>query len=70
MIGQKKAFRLLPARGPRAPKGRNFLYDDLKSLYHGGDKGWGVLAERGVTIIQTDWPFELREYLVSRGLKT
>ena len=44
-------------------------YDDLKSLYHGGDEGWGVLAERGVTIIQTDWPFELKRYLASRGLK-
>lgn len=41
-------------------------YDDLKSLYHGGDAGWGELIRRGVTIIQTDWPYELKSYLRTR----
>ena len=40
-------------------------YDDLKSLYEGGDQGWGELMKKGVTIIQTDWPFELKCYLDS-----
>lgn len=38
-------------------------FDDLKSLYFGGDKGWGELMKRGVQIIQTDWPYELKMYL-------
>lgn len=37
--------------------------DDLKSLRYGGDKGWGELIRRGVRVIQTDWPFELKNYL-------
>lgn len=41
-------------------------YDDLKSLYHGGDAGWGELIKQGVTIIQTDWPYELKCYLKTR----
>lgn len=41
-------------------------YDDLKSLRHGGDFGWGKLIDQGVTIIQTDWPYELKQYLDSR----
>lgn len=42
-------------------------YDDLKSLRYGGDAGWGQLVDRGVTIIQTDWPHELKEYLREKG---
>lgn len=38
-------------------------YDDLKSLEGGGDRGWGVLVEKGVDIIQTDWPMEAAAYL-------
>lgn len=41
-------------------------YDDLKSLRYGGDCGWGRLIEQGVNIIQTDWPYELRQYLLER----
>lgn len=42
-------------------------YDDLLSLSRGGDAGWGELLKRGVDIIQTDWPYELKLYL-SQGL--
>lgn len=42
-------------------------FDDLKSLYEGGDSGWGELVSQGVGIIQTDWPWEVREYL--KGLQ-
>ena len=30
------------------------------------DKGWGWLADRGFSIIQTDWPLMLRQYLAQR----
>jgi len=42
-------------------------YDDLLSIRHGGDEGWGVLAGKGVDIIQTDWPYEVKRYLASLG---
>lgn len=42
-------------------------YDDLKSLRYGAAGGWGVLADRGVDIIQTDWPYEAQKYLRSIG---
>ena len=38
-------------------------YDDNLSLRRGGDAGWGQLVSRGVDIIQTDWVFELADYL-------
>ncbi len=38
-------------------------YDDLRSLTQGGDQGWGILAAKGVDIIQTDWPMETDAYL-------
>ena len=37
-------------------------YDDLRSMRDGGDAGWGVLAARGVDILQTDWPYEVKTY--------
>lgn len=40
--------------------------DDLKSLRQGGRFGWGRLVEQGVDIIQTDWPYELKQYLLAR----
>ncbi|MBS6643010.1 MAG: glycerophosphodiester phosphodiesterase family protein [Clostridiaceae bacterium] len=39
-------------------------YDDLKSLRYGGGAGWKHLIDRGVGIIQTDWPYELKQYLL------
>ena len=42
--------------------------DDLRSFRHGGDAGWGKLIEQGVDIIQTDWPFEVKQYLLEKGL--
>ena len=44
--------------------------DDLKSMYQGGDAGWGKLVKQGVDIIQTDWPFEVRQYLIKMGKTT
>ena len=41
-------------------------FDDLRSLHFGGDEGWGILIDRGIQIIQTDWPYELKTYLDSR----
>lgn len=41
-------------------------YDDLKSIREGGDAGWGELIKRGVNIIQTDFPHQVREYLISK----
>lgn len=42
-------------------------YDDLKSLTYGGNAGWGVLAEKGIDMIQTDWPMEVDEFLKKIG---
>ena len=42
--------------------------DDLRSFRHGGDTGWGKLIEQGVDIIQTDWPYEVKQYLLEKGL--
>lgn len=42
-------------------------YDDLKAIRYGGDSSWGVLVEKGVDIIQTDWPYEAKRYLASIG---
>lgn len=42
-------------------------YDDLKSLRLGGGAGWGRLILQGVSIIQTDWPWELKQYLLEAG---
>lgn len=51
--------------------GRRLVYgagnDDLKSLRSGGEYGWGRLVQQGITIIQTDWPYELRQYLEKIG---
>lgn len=42
-------------------------YDDLLSIRRGGAEGWGVLAGKGVDIIQTDWPYEVKRYLAALG---
>lgn len=44
-------------------------YDDVRSMRYGGDCGWGVQIERGVDILQTDWPYELKKYLGPDGLQ-
>lgn len=44
-------------------------YDDVKSLRYGGDEGWGVLIEKGVVILQTDWPYEVSCYLKEKNLR-
>lgn len=44
-------------------------YDDLKSLRYGGDKGWGVLIDKGVQILQTDWPHEVACYLKEKKMR-
>lgn len=41
-------------------------FDDLKSLRYGGDSGWGRLIDQGTMVIQTDWPYELKQYLIQR----
>lgn len=41
-----------------------FLTDDI-SLECGGERGWGVLIDRGFDFIQTDWLYALKCYLES-----
>lgn len=41
-------------------------FDDLRSMKGDGDAGWGTLIARGVDIIQTDWPYEVKQYLEQR----
>lgn len=36
--------------------------DDNISIIESPDKGWGKLIEKGLNVIQTDWPSLLREY--------
>ncbi len=44
-------------------------HDDNQSLIEGPEKGWGWLVDRGIDIIQTDWPQELNQYLKSKGCR-
>lgn len=46
-------------------------YDDDRSIALGFDEGWGVLADKGADIIQTDWPELLLQYRnrLTRGNK-
>lgn len=37
-------------------------HDDDRSIKEGFDKGWGVLLDKGVDVIQTDWPELLSRY--------
>ena len=43
-------------------------HNDTVSVSCSPDEGWGWLIDHGVTVIQTDWPGELKSYLKSRGL--
>ncbi len=38
-------------------------YDDRISIMDDPDKGWGVLIDKGIDIIQTDWPQLLSGYI-------
>lgn len=38
-------------------------FDDLTSILDAPEHGWGKLIELGATVIQTDWPGILRDYL-------
>ncbi|GIP30993.1 glycerophosphodiester phosphodiesterase family protein [Paenibacillus sp. J2TS4] len=44
-------------------------YDDRTSIMEDPDKGWGVLLDKGVDIIQTDWPQLLSNYIQQRSCK-
>lgn len=45
------------------------LNDDI-SVIEGADKGWGVLMDKGIDVIQTDWPALLYAYREGRfGVK-
>lgn len=37
-------------------------YDDNYSLENGFEKGWGVLLEKHIDVLQTDWPELLSQY--------
>lgn len=41
-------------------------HDDDCSIKEGFDKGWGVLIDKGIDVIQTDWPELLSHYRDSR----
>ena len=41
--------------------------DDDKALREGPDKSWGVLMDRGIEVLQTDWPVQMREYRKERA---
>lgn len=42
-------------------------YDDRTSIMDDPDKGWGVLLDKGVDIIQTDWPLLLSNYIQQKS---
>ncbi|WP_180994671.1 glycerophosphodiester phosphodiesterase family protein [Clostridium sp. chh4-2] len=78
-VFQKETFDLLDKNHIKVwcnslSLGKRLVYgaghDDLKSLRYGGDAGWRHLIERGVGIIQTDWPYELKRYMERTGLGT
>ena len=75
-IFREEVFRWLHSRGIKVwcnslSLARRLVYgggyDDLTALRRGGSEGWGVLAGKGVDIIQTDWPYEVKRYLASIG---
>ena len=41
-------------------------HDDDCSIKEGFDRGWGVLIDKGIDVIQTDWPELLSRYRDSR----
>lgn len=41
-------------------------HDDDRSIKEGFDEGWGVLIDKGIDVIQTDWPGLLSRYRDSR----
>ncbi|MBQ6366162.1 MAG: glycerophosphodiester phosphodiesterase family protein [Oscillospiraceae bacterium] len=41
------------------------LNDDV-SIANGPDAGWGILMDKGIDVIQTDWPSILRDYRFKR----
>ena len=45
-------------------------HDDENALIEGKDKHWGWILDHHATMIQTDRPQELIEYLTSKGLRT
>jgi glycerophosphoryl diester phosphodiesterase len=42
-------------------------HNDTVSVSNSPDEGWGWLIDHGATVIQTDWPGELKHYLKHRG---
>ena len=40
--------------------------DDDHSILDGPDAGWGVLIDKGIDVIQTDWPSILRDYRLKK----
>lgn len=42
--------------------------DDDTALLKNPDDTWGVLADRAVNVMQTDWPYQMKQYL-SRKVK-
>ena len=40
--------------------------DDDRSIIEGPEKGWGVLMEKGIDVIQTDWPALVKNYRIER----
>lgn len=42
-------------------------YDDEVAIFSSPDKGWGPLFDLGLDVIQTDWPWLLRDYRTERS---
>lgn len=40
--------------------------DDDNSIWRGPDQGWGRLMDKGIDVIQTDWPALVRDYRRTR----
>jgi Glycerophosphoryl diester phosphodiesterase len=44
---------------------KHFLFgglDDDKALLEGADNIWGAMMDKGINVIQTDWPLQLQKY--------
>jgi len=44
-------------------------YDDRISIMDNPDKGWGVMIDQGVDIVQTDWPQLMSNYIQQKRQK-
>lgn len=39
-----------------------YCYEDDMALIHGPETAWGKLIEKGINVLQTDWPYQMAKF--------